>query len=438
MKLVEQAIFTSLETDCGSNYQVVDRSSGVCEADARELNVWEPSRDSIVGNDEHAESFNFHPLPSGAYCLSRSVPAGWEHGGSQRVYTHCLIVPPEVLGRFTNNPFAMIRAASEHGLWRNPDSPCESLEPFSMPGGGVPVDQALLNQLAIDPGPENMTSLVQTARNALCLAIVGAEQPGPLFAGLFNCLPPECRLEFSFSTGLKFSPRRPFRLVALSDDPAEQSWVAQYPNVTMLKLGKDANRRTISLDGWSRFIERTLSGDHIAFLASQISKRRFDLSLDDLPALGLQLLESLDSAECGVEAAETSVHHESKAGQRAHAAHRQFEKTLKGKSSILATKAPSVDLALHTPEVLEKLEFLDDLVYGAIAGQADSLEQLQTAWPELTRELSDEMLAESREQYLRYALSIWEECANADTIRNPTRAIQALDVLCLIFGNAMR
>ena len=116
-------------------------------------------------------------------------------------------------------------------------------------------------------------------------------------AGLFSCLPPECRLEFSFSTGLKFSPWRPFRLVALSDDPAERLWVAGYPNVTVLELGEDATPSAIPLDGWATLVERTLATDHISFLAGQISRRRFDLTLDDLPALGLQLLESLDGSE---------------------------------------------------------------------------------------------------------------------------------------------
>ncbi len=436
MKLVEQAIFTSSATDCGSEYQVVDRSSGVCEADARELSVWEPSHDSIVNKDAYAESYNFHPLPSGAYCLSRSVPAGWDHGGSQRIYTHCLMVSPEVLGRFVNNPFTIFRIASERGLWRSPDSPAAVLEPFPIPGGGTSVDQALLNQLAIDPGAENMTSLVQTARDSLCLAIVGVEQPELLFAGLFNCLPPECRLEFSFSTGLKFSPHRPFRLIALTDDPAEQLWVAQYPNVTLLKLGDNADQRKIPLDGWSLLIERALSSDHIPFLATEISKRRFDLALDDLPALGLQLLETLDLAERGQEEEEPAEHFEPKPSPLAHAPHEKFEKSMMAKTVVLTKKAPSANLALHSPEILEKLEYLDDLVYGAIAGQADSLEQLQTAWPVLTQELDEELLAESREQYLRYALSIWEECANATAVRNPARAIQALDVLCLIFGDA--
>ena len=35
----------------------------------------------------------------------------------------------------------------------------------------------------------------------------------------------------------------------------------------------------------------------------------------------------------------------------------------------------------ESPETLEKLELLDDLVYDAISGRSGALEQLQTVWP---------------------------------------------------------
>ena len=69
-------------------------AAGVCDADVRELAVWEPSRDAMPEMGPDAESFNFHPLPSGAYCVSRTTSAGWQHDGGQRVHSHCLIVPP--------------------------------------------------------------------------------------------------------------------------------------------------------------------------------------------------------------------------------------------------------------------------------------------------------------------------------------------------------
>ena len=85
--------------------------------------------------------------------------------------------------------------------------------------------------------------------------------------------------------------------------------------------------------------------------------------------------------------------------------------------------------------MLERLEHLDDLVYEAIGGRTSAMEDLRVAWPKVLEELGEDLLNESREQYLRYALSVWEECVDTDSIRNPARAIQALDVLCLLFGD---
>jgi len=56
---------------------------------------------------------------------------------------------------------------------------------------------------------------------------------------------------------------------------------------------------------------------------------------------------------------------------------------------------PSAILDPNSPEVLEKLEHLDDLVYEAIRGHVSSLEQLRIVWPKLFNELGEEMLAES-------------------------------------------
>ena len=121
MKLVEQAIFTSAEADREAGYQVVARSAGLCAADARNW-PWGPWRDSLLELGPEAKSLNFHPLPSGAYCVSRSMPAGWEQGGGQRVHTQCRIVPPEVFSRFANNPLRMIRTVTDHGLWKSGDA----------------------------------------------------------------------------------------------------------------------------------------------------------------------------------------------------------------------------------------------------------------------------------------------------------------------------
>jgi len=201
---------------------------------------------------------------------------GWDcSGGQQRVCTQNLIVPHETLARFGNNPFALARVAAAEGAWHVGDLRSDTLPTVPLTGGAAPVDQQLLSHLAVSPGPKNVAALVQAARDAVCLAVSGAAPAVQLIAVLFSCLPPECRLDFSFSTGLKFSPRRPFRLLALPHDPVEQQWIAHYTNVAVLKLQQGELPRSVALDGWSQFVLRALSTGHIPFFAAQASKRRF-------------------------------------------------------------------------------------------------------------------------------------------------------------------
>jgi hypothetical protein len=303
-------------------------------------------------------------------------------------------------------------------------------------GGVATNDQALLGQMAVDPGPKSMAAFVQAARDAAFLAVSGTPKSTQLIAGLFSCLPPECRLDFSFSTGLKFSPRRPFRIVALSGDEAEQQWVAHYPNVMVMEVHRDKASKAMPFDGWAQLIERTLATGQIAFLTGQVSRRRSHLALDDLPALGLQLLEELDASaisdqedfDAGVSASPL------RNDELAHAAHRQFGKNLEAVlARASAVSPPSTHIDACSPEVVEILERLDDLVYDAIGGRDELIDELRAEWPKVVEQLGEAMLAESREQYLRYALSIWDECNEANGVRNPTRAIHALDVLCVLF-----
>ena len=324
MQAVEQAVFALLASDHTAGYRIIARSDGVCDADAGELAVWGPTHDSMLAFSPDAESLNFHPLPSGAYCVSLTAWADWDRNGTgHSVSTRCLVVPREVLARFGNNPFALLRAAMAGEAWPLDDLHGAKLDPLPIAGGAAAVDEPLIDQLAIYPGAENMAALVQAACEATCLAVSGNPSPAQLIAGLFSCLPPECRLEFSFSTGLKFSPRRPFRVVALSGDPAERQWVAHYPNVAVLDVCGSELPSAAPLDGWARLIERTLAAGHVGFLAAQESKRRFQLRLDDLPALGLQLLEEFDASELDDgETTDKGPWQASAArGQRAHAAH---------------------------------------------------------------------------------------------------------------------
>lgn len=446
MDLIEQAVFTSAQTDHGGGYQVVATSPGVCDADIRELAVWGPSHDALLESAPNAMSFNFHPLPSGAYCVSRTTPAGWEYSGrGARVYTQCLIVEPETLARFANNPFALLRAALANGALRVYDQIPAELDGLRLAGRATAVDATLLTRLAANPGPEWMASLVQAALDSVTIALVGGPPADQLIAGLFNCLPSECRPEFSFSTGLKFSSRRPFRVVALAGDPEEQRRVERLYNVAVLRMNDEPPVEFTPIDTWARLILRVLKSGRVSFLASQMNAHQGELAMEDLSALGLQYLEEFDATALVRDVSEDEGPEEgdghappgaatSEEISWAHAPHQRLEGEARAPAALKCKEnAPSKLLHPNDPEVLRTLEQLDDLVYEAIAGNPAALDQLRLLWPRVRADLGEELLAESRAQYLRYALSIWEECLGPEGVRQPERAVQSLDVLCLLF-----
>jgi hypothetical protein len=468
MDWIEQAIFTSAETDRGSGYQLVATSPGVCEADARELTMWCPSHDSLLDAAPQAVSVNFHPLPSGLSCVSRTTPSGWEYSGRgrPRIYTQCLLVPPAVFGRFANNPFAILKAATAAGCLRQLEKIPERLDPLRLAGRAAAVDVALLARLAANPGPQWMASLVQAALDSVSVAIVGGPPADQLIAGLLNCLPIECREEYSFSTGLKFSSRRPFRIVALSGEPEEQRRIERMYNVAVLRLDAAPPDEFAPLESWARLVHRVLKAGRATFLASHLSRRHTGFTPRDLPLFGLQLLEALEASALSsappqaetpqpepqqAEAPQSDQPHDDAEScengeqgypnkdassprplQRAHAAHTHPAHP-PAPAAARPQERPSQQIHASR-EVLEKLERLDDLVFEALAGNSEALEEFKTLWPQLRSGLDEAMLLESREQYLRYALAIWTGLEHGPGTRDPALAAQSLEVLAILFG----
>jgi hypothetical protein len=123
--------------------------------------------------------------------------------------------------------------------------------------------------------------------------------------------------------------------------------------------------------------------------------------------------------------------------RQAHAAHHRFEKSCAAaKSEGAAIRAPSALRDADSPEVVARLEALDDAVFDAIQGKAAALADLHQLWPALKTELGEALLDESRAQYIRYALSIWQGPARSGENHDPARAVNALEVLCVLFDEA--
>ena len=444
---IEQAIFTSAATDRAQGYQLISRSPGLSEADARELAVWGPSHDSLLERPGERSSVNFFRLNSGLYCVSRTALAGAEYScrGGEVVYTQFLVVPPEVLARFRNNPFAVLRAATAIGAMEVREAIPDALEPLQLGGRSAAIDLELVAQLARDPGPAVLATLIQAALASDRLAVASPTHGEQLIAGLVSALPVECRVEFSFSTGLKCSPSRPVRIVSLPSEPS--SWRATARSgFTLLDLHQPEVADEVCWTGWAGCVARILSAGRLSLLAHELESARPWLNCANLTVLCEQIVSKLPAGAPSATVAgngraaplagpEASADHSSPVTQRADQAHfRQQEAvaTAPRPASPGAIDELAEALAAQPREVLELLERIDDLVFTAISGDSRALAELEVLWPTVVAELDVDLIEQSREQYLRCALSICNECFDGE-VQRPERAAAAIDVLCVLF-----
>ena len=92
---------------------------------------------------------------------------------------------------------------------------------------------------------------------------------------------------------------------------------------------------------------------------------------------------------------------------------------------------PSHLLHPQSDAVRAMLEELDDVVFSAVRGDEEALEQTRTLWPQVVATIGWELVEESREQYLRFAIDITQRF-ETDTARKPEHAVAALEVISLL------
>ncbi len=289
--LIELAVFTSVRSARNEGYQLAATSPGVSKEDARALSKWGPAHDSLLDPTPLGVSVNFHPLPSGRFCMGRSMPAGAEWSGrGERIATHMLLVPPEVLARFANDPFRLLAAVEITGRLPSADETPERLEPFHLPGRAAAVDGSLLARLAVDPSRRALCGLLDAVLEGAPLGVVAPLRASRLFAGLWNVLPVACRTGLSFTTGLKDSLSRPFDLVALPLD-----FDARHPS-------RDRRREVCDLRGdlddrayryaWTSVVAQLLSERRVADLSTVLKQVSGPIGLQDLQNLVAEVVEA--------------------------------------------------------------------------------------------------------------------------------------------------
>jgi hypothetical protein len=464
MNQVEQALFTSAQTAHGDGYQLVAHSPGLRADDERELTAWGPSHDSLRDANPSAVSYNAFPLPSGAYCVSRTAPDGGEYSrrGGYKVLTHYLIVPPAIMARFGNNALAVMRAAIADGVLNHVAERVRHLPAVTLTGKASVVDRTALDRVRSRLGPELVAALIEKLLGDACVAIVGGPPPENLIAAVLSCFPPECRCEFSFSTGLRFSRRRPFRIIFAPDDPKELKQFIRQSGCVPFDLSQPPDTLPPPEHGWATFLHDVLAQEKPSILAAQFAQPHPGLTLRGLDQLGRELSADTsiwqsytppephdDHPELipFVPKSDSTPHDPPFTVEpddvpamvtRAHAAHVMFEQSrrtaIAGTVDSMSATSAVAEAVAQDPSLQDRLEHLDDVVFDAIDGKSEALDELKVLWPELMAELDQTAVEESREQYLRRALDVWNRTNAPGESRDATRATAALDVLCLLVG----
>lgn len=237
---IPQAIFTSIRGKRLDGYQLAARSEEIDDELARDLQAWGPAHDSLLHPREGIESINFHPLAAGQwYVLSRTVCSGAEYSGRAggRVYTQMFLLPPEGLARFANNPFLVLRSLRAAGRLIVHDDVPETLRSLRLVGRAAEHEnEEARNQVS----SSTLGALQRALRESHSVAVVGVKEAEPWFSALFRRLGVDERLHVSFSTGLKPSLGRPFKLFVAPDDAVQQRQLSRQSGVRLVELRAEA------------------------------------------------------------------------------------------------------------------------------------------------------------------------------------------------------
>jgi hypothetical protein len=292
---IDQAIFTSARTSRGDGYQLVARSEGVSDDEAHLLTAWGPSHDSLFDQGPSAVSYNAWMMPSGRACVSRTVSAGAEFSkrGGLRVYTQFLLASSNVLERFAGNPFAILKAALADGHLTVLERVPPELPQFTLAGRASLVSRTAVDRLRTRLGPVGLAAAMQVVLSGESLALHGGLSPYLVYSAVINCLPPECRMEFSFTTGLRFSVRRKLRLFVAPADDSERRQVLRASRCTLLDTSEPALAAVQIDHGWAALLRAALAAERPLDLTTLFTQPRPGLTAERLDQLGNELAADL-------------------------------------------------------------------------------------------------------------------------------------------------
>lgn len=86
------------------------------------------------------------------------------------------------------------------------------------------------------------------------------------------------------------------------------------------------------------------------------------------------------------------------------------------------------------PDVIARLEALDDVIFAAIDGDPSALQESGNAWHLAVAELGHDAIEETRRQYLRHAQGQWEKL-RGQKVQPPHKIFAAIEIIGLLVNS---
>jgi hypothetical protein len=230
---VEQAIFTSVQSGRVQGYQLAARSDGVDDRLAQALTKWGPSHAALCSPQPAAESYNFHAVENECFAVSRTLYGGPEYSsrGGLQLMTRYALVDGGLLRDFGNDPVALLRLARCEGLFGLVTKFDRRLPSLALPEARPSVHWSVPARKGVGETVDEIAGRLERGER---LAVTHCFNPLTVLQHLIRRMPDSHRLELSFTTGLKPTAHRPFRLHFLPGDSPEIRRAASALGITCL------------------------------------------------------------------------------------------------------------------------------------------------------------------------------------------------------------
>lgn len=209
---VGQAVFTSSQENARRGYHLVSRSPKIRNDLAASLSRWGPTHGSLLTDAGDGSCLNFTPIDKQWTTVSRTIYGGPEYSrrGAWQVVTIILALHHEQLAGYDNNPMMLAHTAMLLGYLRLSASMSSYRNDVELP---ATLPSAFSSTEDCESGCiPDLSVPMQLLDRGERIAIVAGQSASATLEKLFEHTPIARRLQLSFTTGLKPSPDRRFRI----------------------------------------------------------------------------------------------------------------------------------------------------------------------------------------------------------------------------------